>query len=142
MPSDSRSRSKPNARTLRGIIEELERRRVYLSGLITERQAERAPAPIIGAMRSELAALEGAIDRLREPTLPVDPPFEAPPAVLDEWRQAVTWPAERQMLLLLGTLARLAERGGCSSADQDIAEAFRGAHYEVRSDVRHVAHRA
>ena len=131
--STERTKSKANAKSLKGIIEGIERRRDFLIADIPRAREDGANEGTLLAMRVELMAMEGAIERLQAPTLPESPPFEAPPSVVDEWRQAASWPADRQMALLAGVLARLGES---PSMEGHICNAFRAVHYDVRCAMR------
>lgn len=128
-----RSRPRPGASSLKGIIAGLERRARFIESDI--QRAQRDPEmteETLRAKRSDLLVIEGAIERCAEATLPDAPPFPPNTVTADEWRQASTWPAVRQMALLCATLEKLAER----VPHDVIREAFRGAHYEVRSESR------
>lgn len=135
MTDHRRSKSKKNAKTLKGCMEELDRRASFVEADIRRSAADpRFPPAILDAMRSEAAAEREAIRRLSHPDLPEAPPFEPDPVHRDEWRQARQWSADRQISLLYGTLARLVESEPAMVAA--IREAFRGAHYAVRNAQR------
>lgn len=126
-----RSKSKADAKSLKGIIAEHERRR---SRLLEALRDPNLPPGVRKSIESEACALESSIERLSVPVLPELPPFDAEPVHRDEWRQARQWPAQRQVSLLYGTLQRLGEAR--PELIQELRDAFRAAHYEVRSLAR------
>lgn len=135
MTDHRRSKSKKNARTVKGCIEELDRRASFVERDIRDKATDPLfPRAVLDAMRSEAAAEREAIRRLSQPDLPETPPFDPEPVHRDEWRQARQWSSDRQLSLLCGTLARLVEAEPAMVAA--VREAFRGAHYAVRNAQR------